>query len=110
MFQLKKIDIATVALYSFLIFFILGIIIFIPFGLLGIFMSHLLSYGEWRHIAPHNFFPIFGSIFILVMPIFYGIIGMIVNIFITLIYNLLSIKLGGIKVQLEKIAIAEAQT
>jgi hypothetical protein len=37
------------------------------------------------------------------MPIFYAVFGTIVNIIIVLCYNLLSLKLGGIKFNLEKI-------
>jgi hypothetical protein len=107
MYQLKKIDIATVALYSFLIFLILGLVIFLPLGILSFIFSNLLSRGDFYQHGPSHFFPVFGGIFLLLMPLAYGIIGMIINTLIALLYNLLSIKLGGIKVQLDKIETIE---
>lgn len=105
MFQLKKIDIGSVALYSFLMFLILGLIIFLP---LGIFFSIMSSFIPHSSQVPSELFPIFGGMFFLIMPIFYAVFGTIVNILIVLCYNLLSLKLGGIKIDLEKVAQVKA--
>ena len=100
MYQLKKIDIGTVALYSFLMFLILGLLILIPFGLFFSIMSSLLPE---RGGIQSEAFPFFGGIFIILIPIFYAVFGTIMNVLIVLFYNLLSLKLGGIKFNLEKI-------
>jgi len=100
MYQLRKIDIGTVALYSFLMFLILSLIIFIPFGLIITLVSTLVpSTGEMET----EMFPFFGGIFLIVVPLFYAVIATIMNVLMALLYNLLSLKLGGIKVSLEKI-------
>jgi hypothetical protein len=100
MFQLKKIDIASVALYSFLMFLILGLIIFLPFGILFSILSNFIPQtGD----VPSEIFPIFGGMFFLIMPIFYAVFGTIINVLVVLCYNLLSLKLGGIKIELEKV-------
>jgi hypothetical protein len=39
------------------------------------------------------------------MPIIYSVMGTIMNTIIALIYNLLSLKLGGIKLSLRKIEV-----
>ena len=107
MYQLKKIDIPTVALYSFLMFLILGLIFFLPLGLL---ISLISSMIPDTGMPEQDFIPFFGGIFIIIIPVFYAIIGMIVNVLIALLYNLLSIKLGGIKINLEKIAAIEEKS
>lgn len=100
MFRLKKVDISSVALYSFLMFFILGLIFFLPFGLL---LSILAGYITETGIPGQDFLPVFSGVFLIIIPIFYAILAMIINVIIALCYNLLSLKLGGIKINLEEI-------
>ena len=100
MFQIKKIDIGSVALYSFLMFLILGLLIFIPIGLMLSFLSHFIpDTGEFNTSALN----IFSGIFIIIIPIFYAVFGTIINVIIVFIYNLLSMKFGGIKLSLQKL-------
>ena len=100
MYQLKKIDIGTVALYSFLMFLILGLIIFLPMGfIMTIISSFLPETGELQT----ELFPLFGGILFILIPVLYAVFGTIVNIIVVLCYNLLSIKLGGIKIRLDKV-------
>ena len=99
MFQIKKIDIASVALYSFIMFLILGLLIFLPLGLMfSLISSFIPDSGEFDS----EMLPIFSGIFIIIIPIFYAVFGTIMNVIIVFIYNLLSMKFGGIKIQLEK--------
>jgi hypothetical protein len=105
MYQLKKIDIGSVALYSFLMFLILGLIIFLPFGII---FSILSSFIPQTGDVPSEIFPIFGGMFFILMPIFYAVFGTILNVLVVLCYNLLSLKLGGIKFDLAKIGQIES--
>ena len=99
MFQIKKIDVASVALYSFIMFLILGLLIFLPLGLMfSLISSFIPDSGEFDS----EMLPIFSGIFIIIIPIFYAVFGTIMNVIIVFIYNLLSMKFGGIKIQLEK--------
>jgi hypothetical protein len=101
MYQLKKFDLGTVAIYSFLMLLILSFIIFLPFGLFFTLLSGFLpESGEMER----EVLPFFGGIFIIVMPLVYAGVGTIMNVLMALLYNLLSIKLGGIKFNMEKIA------
>ena len=85
MYQLRKIDIGTVALYSFLMFLILSLIIFIPFGLIITILSTLVpSTGEMET----EMFPFFGGIFLIVVPLFYAVIATIMNVLMALLYRI----------------------
>ena len=100
MFQLKKIDISSVALYSFIMFLILGLIIFLPLGLMfSLLSSFLPDTGE----IESGLLPLFSGVFIIVVPLFYAVFGTIMNVLIAFIYNLLSMKFGGIKLTFEKL-------
>jgi hypothetical protein len=105
MYQLKKIDLAGVALYSFIIFLIIGLLIFLPIGFISIIFTQFLSRSEFYSPGHSSVYPIFGGFFIILMPIIYGVMGTIMNTILALIYNLLSLKLGGIKISLENIEV-----
>lgn len=98
MFKLKSIDLGSVVLYSFLMYLILGLIIFLPVGFIFSIMSSFIpDSGEIDSII----LPFFGGIFLFLIPILYAVFGTIMNTVIVLIYNLLSKKFGGIKIELE---------
>ena len=100
MFQIKKIDIGSVALYSFIMFLILGLLIFLPIGLMFSIISKFIpDTGE----LDTSVFNIFSGIFIIIIPIFYAIFGTIMNVIIVFIYNLISKKFGGIKLSIQKL-------
>lgn len=100
MFQIKKIDIGSVALYSFIMFLILGLIVFLPMGLMfSLISSFIPDNGEFNY----GILPIFSGIFIIIIPLFYAVFGTIMNVIIVFIYNLISMKFGGIKLTVEKI-------
>ena len=99
MYKLKKIDIASVALYSFIMFLILGLIVFLPMGLLFSVISSFVPQSD--EFSPF-IFPVFSGIFLVLIPIFYAVFGTITNVIIAAIYNLISIKFGGIKIELNK--------
>ena len=100
MHQIKRIDIGSVALYSFLMLLLLGLIIFLPIGLIFSIVSSFVPHSD--EFGPF-IMPFFSGIFIFLIPLFYAIAGTITNVIIVAVYNLLSVKFGGIKVDLEKI-------
>ena len=99
MYQLKKLNIGSVAIYSFILIFVLSLIIMLPIGLFSMLISNLGS----NAFAPRHLFMPLGAIFYLMFPVFYAIIGTVFNVILALVYNLVSGPLGGIKFNLEKI-------
>ncbi len=100
MYQLRKIDLGTVALFSFLMFLILSLIFFLPFGIIMSVISNFLPETGPPQLGMFRFF---GGFFVILIPVFYAVFGTIINVIIALCYNLLSIKLGGIRFTLEEI-------
>jgi len=100
MYQLKKINIGSVAVYSFILIFVLSIVLMLPFGAIVLFLRSMAG----NALAPRHSIMPFGLGFYIFFPIIYAIIGTIINVFIVFIYNLLSASMGGIKIKLEKIA------
>jgi ABC-type polysaccharide/polyol phosphate export permease len=99
MYQIKKVDIGSVALYSFILYLILTFIILLPIGLVFSLISNFIpDSGELET----GILPFISGIFLLVLPVFYAIIGTVINVIIVAIYNLISKKFGGIKFELEK--------
>ncbi|MFZ1292116.1 MAG: hypothetical protein WAR79_18625 [Melioribacteraceae bacterium] len=99
MYQIKKVDIGSVALYSFILYLILTFIILLPIGLVFSLISNFIpDSGELET----GILPFISGIFLLILPVFYAIIGTVINVIIVAIYNLISKKFGGIKFELEK--------
>ncbi len=96
MHRLKKIDLGSVAIYSFLMIFI------IMFVILSFF--YLIS----KLFVPTEFFeasqiPFGGSfLFFIFLTLLYSIIAAVVNVIVVFIYNLLSTRIGGIKIELSE--------
>jgi len=101
MYKIKHLDLATVALYSFVMTLVIFIIILIPIGL---FMTSMMQLAQDSMPGlEQQMFPFanFGILFFLLIAIVYAVFATIVNTIIALIYNLLSMKLGGIKIKIE---------
>lgn len=103
MYRIKHFDLPSVALYSFILIFIVCLLFIIPFGLIFSYFAKLAQNNMPGF--EEQFFPFmnFGFLFFFIITIVYAVIGAIVNTIIALIYNLLSLKLGGIKVTLDKV-------
>lgn len=100
MYRVNKIDLPTVALYSFMMLFILSLLFMLPFGLILSIIGNSIPDMEGMEMG---FLSFFSGVFLLVIPIGYAVFGTIINVIIVLCYNLLSSKLGGIKIDLKKI-------
>lgn len=101
MYQLKKIDLLTLAIYSFILYLILSLLFMIPMGMFYTMVNRLMP--EMTGQQNTMLFPFFNGIFFIILPIIYSFFGTIMNVIIALIYNLVSIKLGGIKFSVEKV-------
>ena len=104
MYRIKRFDLATVALYTFVMTFIISLIFMIPLGLFISAMGEMAQqsmpgYGD-------SFFSIadFGILFFIFLAVAYSVFATIIYTIIALLYNLISIKLGGIKIDVEKLA------
>jgi len=95
MYRIKHFDLGTVALYSFIMTFVVMLLFMVPFGL---FMSAMPDMGD-------QMFPFadLGFLFLILIALAYAVIITIIYTIIALFYNLLSTKLGGIKVSVEKV-------
>jgi hypothetical protein len=104
MYRIKHFDLATVALYSFAMTLIIGLIILIPVGL---FLSAMGDLAQ-ESMPGTDMFPFaqYGILFFIAIAFVYSIFATIIYTIIALLYNLLSLKLGGIKINVEKIAAA----
>lgn len=100
MYQIKKFDIGSVALYSFILYLILTFIILLPIGLFLSFLSNFIPNSDELETGV---LPFISGIFILILPIFYAVIGTVINVIVVAIYNLISKKFGGIKFELENV-------
>ena len=102
MFQLKKIDLLSVTIYSFIMYLILSLLFMVPMGMFYTMMNRLMP-GMIGGEGQPSMFPFFGGFFFIILPVIYAFFGTIMNVIIALAYNLVSIKLGGLKFTVEKI-------
>ena len=100
MYKLRKIDISSVALYSFIMLLVISFIFMIPFGLIMTAVSSMMPYEEMGGGGIPAFF---SGIFLFILPFIYAIFGTVVNVLLVLLYNLLSSKFGGIAVELNHV-------
>ena len=100
MFYVKKIHVLNIAIYSFIIAFIISLIFCLPLmGMLNFFFNSMLPNSPDFPDFPFTFF----KFFVFVAPFFYGIMAAIINAIIAFLYNLLSHKFNGIKIDLIKV-------
>ena len=102
MYRIKHFDLGTVALYSFVMTLIISLIIMIPFGLI---LSAVGDLAQDSMPGGNEMFPFaqYGVLFFILIAIVYSVLATIIYTIIALLYNLLSLKLGGIKIDVEKI-------
>ena len=106
MLVLNKLDLPSVALFSFLMIFVISLILSLPFVFIIIAVVNFMSEAGLPPLTYEDIFPAFGWAYIIGISLLYAVIGTIINVLIALIYNLLSKKFGGIKVSLKKIVAA----
>ena len=102
MFQLKKIDLGSVAIYSFILYLILSLLFMIPTWMFYTMVNRLMP-GMMGGQGQPSMFPFFGGFFFIILPSIYAFFGTIMNLIIAIAYNLISLKLGGLRFTVEKI-------
>ncbi len=104
MYRLKHLDIGSVAVYSFLLIFAVGLLFMLFFGMLN-----WLLFQPMRQMAggpSPRFFPPFAfhSFFLVIFPLIYAFFGTLFNVLLAFIYNIVAKALGGLKIELEHVA------
>ena len=102
MHQIKKIDLTSVALYSFIMTFVLILLISLPFGIVFTLLSEFIP--DTSPFEGQGFpFANLGILVFFIAALAYAILVTIMNTILALVYNLISSKLGGIKIAIEKV-------
>ncbi len=109
MYAIKKFDLGSVALYSFMLCFIFVLLFFgLFFSSFGAMFSAIPALMKGNEVPDtiNNpaFFSGVGFIMMIVFSLIYSVFVSLVNVIIALIYNLLSKKFNGIKVEVIEIA------
>ncbi|HKJ30696.1 MAG TPA: hypothetical protein VKA34_02660, partial [Balneolales bacterium] len=102
MFQLKKIDLGSVAIYSFILYLILSLLFMIPTWMFYTMVNRLMP-GMMGSQGQPSIFPFLSGFFFIILPIIYAFFGTIMNLIIAIAYNLISLKLGGLRFTVAKI-------
>jgi len=102
-YRLKKIDLGSVALYSLVFYTLFTLLALLPFILIFAFLSSIIPSDFTGQGLPLYGFEYFGGIFIIVLAAGNVIFGTLINVLLALVYNLLSLKMGGLKFVLDDI-------
>jgi hypothetical protein len=94
---IKRFGVWSVAKMYGILSFIFGLIIGVIFGAA---MASLAPEGEARAMGGASSI-IMGVVFMIAMPVFYGLIGLIAGAIGAVVYNLLAGIIGGVKFELE---------
>ena len=102
--HVKKLGVLSVAKIQAVILLVMSLLISIPYGLFIIGFSLMgASVGGKSSLAIGGGGIIFGLMFMVGLPIFYGVIGFIAGAISALLYNLFAGMVGGIEIEVENI-------
>ncbi|MFA8343174.1 MAG: hypothetical protein ACEPO8_09430 [Rhodothermaceae bacterium] len=95
MFEIKRLDVSSIAKITAVLYFILGLVVMVPIIFLTLLTDRSISFSS-------------GSIgamlaVIIIVPVLYSIIGTVFSAVITAMYNYFAKSFGGIKLQLDKV-------
>ena len=96
MAELRKIGVLSVMKLTFVAYALLGLLIGIGMAVVSLFMYSAIPEGTG--IGKSSL--IFGPLAIIILPIFYGLLGALFSGLGALIYNFLAARLGGIQVMI----------
>ncbi len=96
MAELRKIGVFSVMKITFVAYALLGLLIGIVVTLVSLFAAAIIPATEG--LGRSSLF--FGPLAIIILPIFYGLLGALFSGLAALIYNLLASRLGGIQVMI----------
>lgn len=103
--RIKKLGILSVAKMYAAIMFVISLLISIPYGLFIIIfaLTGASSLGGQGGLALGGGGVVFGLLFMIGLPIFYGMIGFIGGALGALLYNLFAGFVGGIEIEVENV-------
>lgn len=103
--RIKKLGILSVAKMYAAIMFVISLLISIPYGLFIIIfaLTGASSIGGQGGLALGGGGVVFGLLFMIGLPIFYGMIGFIGGALGALLYNLFAGFVGGIEIEVENV-------
>ena len=103
--RIKKLGILSVAKMCAAIMFVISLLISIPYGLFIIIfaLTGASSIGGQGGLALGGGGVVFGLLFMIGLPIFYGMIGFIGGALGALLYNLFAGFVGGIEIEVENV-------
>lgn len=103
--RIKKLGVLSVAKIYALILLVFSLIISIPYGLFIIIFSltGASSLGGQSGLAIGGGGVVFGLLFMIGLPIFYGVIGFVMGAIGALIYNIFAGIVGGVEIEVENV-------
>jgi hypothetical protein len=104
--QIKKLGILSVAKMSGLMYFVLSLLISIPYGLIIIFIALSASSSLGRQnggFMVGGGGVVFGLVIMIALPIIYGLIGFVFGVISALVYNIFAGMVGGIEIEVENV-------
>ena len=97
MVRISKIGIRQTAKFVAIFYLVVSFVFVLPIALLTI------TIGSFADDSMAVFGGIFGGSFLLLVPLIYAIIGFIMVVLISSIYNLIAKRIGGIEIEIDKI-------
>ena len=103
--RIRKLGVLSVAKIYALVLLVISLIISIPYGLFIIIFSltGASSIGGQGGLALGGGGIVFGLLFMVGLPIFYGVIGFVMGAVGALIYNIFAGIIGGIEIEVENV-------
>ena len=102
--RIRKLGVLSVAKIYALIMLVISLIISIPYGLfIMVFGAAMMGTGERAGFAAGGGSIVMGLLFMIGLPIFYGLIGFVFGAIGALIYNLFAGIVGGVEIEVESI-------
>ncbi len=98
--EIKRLDVWSVTKVSVLMYALMGLVFglfFTLLSLMGGLFANTLSSGS----MPGWYTVIYGAGAVVVLPIFYGVLGGVMAAFFAWIYNVIAARVGGIRFELE---------
>lgn len=96
MVQVKKIGIKQTAKVVAVFYFLISLIFVIPISLITILV------GSFANQDSGLLSTAFGGLFLLLLPLFYAVIGFLMVALVSLIYNAIAKRIGGVEIDLEE--------
>lgn len=98
MYKLMKLNIHDVALHSFVVYLVLGIIFLIPLGIITMTATDEAVSAGYEPFLSREALP---ALLIFLFPFIYALLGTCINTLLALLLNFFSKKSGGININLE---------